>query len=46
MTQEEIKNYIGNNLKMDIVPLGNDKFEIMLLLEGEVISKVYYTNDE
>lgn len=44
MTREEVKNYIGNNLKIDIVPLGNE-FEIMLLLEGEIISKVYYTID-
>lgn len=45
MTREEVKNYINNNLKIEIVPFGNYKFEIRLLLEGEEISKDSYTTN-
>lgn len=45
MTREEVKNYISNNLKIEIVPFGNDEFEIRLLLEGEEICKDFYTTD-
>ena len=45
MTQKEIKEYIKTNLKVEIVPFGNE-FQLNLLLEGDVISKDYYTIDD
>ena len=45
MTNKEIKDYIKENLKIAVVPLGNE-FEIKLLLEGDTISKAYYYIDD
>lgn len=45
MTREEVKNYINNNLKIEIFPFGNYTFEIRLLLKGEEICKDFYTTD-
>ena len=46
MTQEEIKEYISANLKVEIVPFGGNEFQIKLLLEGEKISEDYYTAND
>lgn len=41
ITKEDLKEYIKNNLRIEIIPLGGD-FEINLFLEDEIISQDKY----